>query len=621
MKKSFIALSISSALLSYHSYATPSSAVAQSPTEVMVITANRSVQQQFNVLASVDVFDRQEIEQLQPVSVADLLSRTAGINVTTQGSAAHQTSVFVRGTNSNQVLILVDGVRVGSATLGEKNLADIPLQLIDRIEVVRGPRAALWGSDAIGGVIQIFTRQLAPNEAQLGATVGTHLFGETYAAIGLGNAKHHYTISASAETSQGFNIIQPAANNPYAVNQADKDGYNRQAIAINGDSQLADNLDIAVKGQYVQGKTEIDALYTGDETFYHNHQLSVTSNWRLPNATVHFNLAHSSDNNHDNADKLFVGELANRFDTTRQQASLQIELPQLVADIELITGVDWYQERVSSNNLYAKTKRNAHALYITGRKAWHQLKFEGSVRHDKVGDTLGETTHQLAIGYDITPNWLVAFNQGTAFKAPTFNDLYWPTAFGSAGNPNLLSETVRNSELLTRFKAPQYSLALSVYHSYLANLIEWRPVDSTDPYSGWQPENIKSATIKGVELTLTARLVGTEHTLTLTHLDARDNSTNQQLARRPHFSANYAVNYSINDWHLTANINHQGRRLDSNGASLSSYTLINITASLALTKQLTLSASSTNLANQHYMQVTDYPGDTRGYRLNVDYKF
>lgn len=181
MKKSIVALFITSALSSTASFA------QTNETENIIVTASRSAQDKFDALASVDIIDRAQIEQLQPDSIAELLTRIAGITSSTQGGAGHQTSLFVRGTNSDHVLVLLNGVRVGSATLGSKEFATIPVALVERIEVVKGPRAALWGSDALGGVIQIFTRQLGNGEGQVGASIGHDGYWQGYGAIGFGN--------------------------------------------------------------------------------------------------------------------------------------------------------------------------------------------------------------------------------------------------------------------------------------------------------------------------------------------------------------------------------------------------------------------------------------------------
>jgi len=226
MKKTLIALSISSLLYSSLSNAEQNSAIniskAAKADETIVVTANRSIQDKFDTLAAVDIFTRENIEQIQPLSISDLLGRVAGISISNQGTSAHKSSAFIRGTNSDHLLILVNGVRVGSATLGVKSIADIPVQLVERVEVIRGPRAALWGSDAVGGVIQIFTRDLSAGEGQAGIKVGSNSLYQGYGALGFGNDAHSYTLSATAEQSDGFDVIVPDGSSIYTVDQGDK---------------------------------------------------------------------------------------------------------------------------------------------------------------------------------------------------------------------------------------------------------------------------------------------------------------------------------------------------------------------------------------------------------------
>lgn len=622
MKKSLLALSITSALTTL---ALPVCAGEQviadtEQTETIVVTANRSTQDKFDVLAAMDVFTRADIEQIQPLSVADLLNRVAGITTIQQGTSASQTSVFVRGSNSDHVLLLVDGVRVGSATLGNKNLGDVPIQLIERIEIIRGPRAALWGSDAIGGVIQIFTRRLDHAATQFGVKLGSHNFWQAYGAIGFGNEQNSYTLSSSVEKSKGFDVITPDPSNPYAIDQADKDGYSREAIALTGSSQITSAYTVNVSAQSTQGKTQIDASFGGDETHYKNSHLVIQNQLQVDGTTLQLNLANSTDYNEDNADKLFPGTNKSFFETKRDQVTAQVQVP-INTNGEITAGFDWYNEKIASQNNYAKTKRNASAFYLTGRQQINKLKFEGAIRHDKVGNINGETSYQLSLGFQAADNLLLVLSQGTAFKAPTFNDLYWPNAFGSAGNPHLKAETAKNVEFLTRYQTSLYSIEVSLYQTDFDNLIEWTPVDANNVFAGWQPSNVSQAIIKGGEATINADILGTSNTLTLSHIDAKNVTTGLQLARRPYFAANYRIDYQADFWDVDLEFNHQGARTDSNGKPLSSYTLINLVFNYQLSQQTTLSARITNLGDKDYFQITEYPGDRRGYSLALDYRF
>lgn len=584
--------------------------------ETIVVTANRSVQNKFDVLAAVDVFDRESIEKIQPLSITDLLSRVAGVSATTQGTKAHQSALYVRGSNSNHILILVNGVRVGSATLGVKNLAAIPVQLIERVEIVRGPRAALWGSDAMGGVIQIFTRDFEQGDGQAGITTGSDNYWQGYGAIGFGNENHQYTFSATAEASDGYDIIVPDADNIYGIDQPDDDGFNKESIALNGTSTFTEIYSLEVDAQFDQGTTEIDASWGGDESDHENHHLLLRNHIQLDYAYLQLGLSKSKDSNEDNNDKLNPGQAASYFETKRDQVSALAQIP-VAEDTEISVALEWYNEEISSSNNYAETKRNANSVSVIGRHKINQYSFEGSVRRDEIGDIDAEVTYQTAIGYQLSNNFLIALSHGTAFKAPSFNDLYYPFS----GNENLKAETANNTEILTRYQGDNYSIELSFYQTDFDNLIEWAPLDPQDPFSPWQPENIASATIKGAEATINAEFYETITLFTISHIDAENDKTGNQLYRRPYVTANYSLTYPADNWDVTLDVNYQGHRLDTNMKTLNSATLFNLSASYEVTEQLTLLAKISNLSDKSYQQVSEYPGEERGYSLTLDYKF
>ena len=628
MKKTQLALSITCALTAAILTTTSFNSMAgeqTEQTETIVVTANRSTQDKFDVLAAVDVFTRDDIEQIQPISIADLLTRVAGITVATQGTPANSTSLFIRGSNSDHVLILINGVRVGSATLGVKDIAAIPVQLIERIEIVRGVRAALWGSDAIGGVIQIFTRQLDNNEAQVGAAYGTHNYKQGYGAIGFGNKSNNYTLSANVEKSDGFDILKPAAGS-FSPDQSDKDGYDRQSVALTGSSQLTKNDSLEINAQYDQGNYQFDAnhFYGGDETNYDNYQLLIRNHLQLSDYYLQASIATSQDNNEDNFTD--YGAAQNSFFTTkRDQASALIQLPLTQSkDSEITAGIDWYQEKVSSSTLYSQLSRTANAIYVTGRHQLKQLKLEASLRRDKVGNIDAEATYQLGAGYQLSEYSLIALTHGSAFKAPTFNALYWPADAFFQGNKDLKPETATNTELLARYKNETYRVEISFYKTSFDDLIINGPADPSDKWGLWTPNNVASATIKGAEATISANFKAISHQLTLSHVDAQDDSTKEQLLRRPYFSANYTFAYHWDNWNMAIDVNHQGSRYDNLNfirTKLASYTLLGLNLNYQVSEQLSLHAKITNLGNRSYQHIPEYQGDERNLKVALDYKF
>ena len=629
MKKNHLAFSITSALSTITLTTVSFTNLAADQTETIVVTANRSTQDKFDVLAATDIFTRDDIEKIQPLSVAELLTRVAGITVATQGTSANTTSLFMRGSNSDHVLILVNGIRVGSATLGVKDISSIPVQLIERIEIVRGARAALWGSDAIGGVIQIFTRQLAYDDengrVQVGAAYGTHNYKQGYGAIAFGNKTNNYTLSANVEKSDGFDILKPVAGS-FSADQSDKDGFDRQSVALTGSSQLTKNNSLEINAQYDQGNYQFDAshFFGGDETDYKNYQVLVRDHLQLNNYYLQTSLATSQDNNEDNF-TAYGGAQNSFFTTKRDQASALIQLPLANNnDSEIIAGVDWYQEKVKSSTLFSKVNRNANAVYVTGRQQLNRLKLEASLRRDKVGDINAQTTYQLGAGYQVSNNALIALTHGTAFKAPTFNALYWPADAFFQGNKDLKPETASNTELLARFQDSTYRIELSLYKTSFNDLIVNGPADPTNQWGLWTPNNVASATIKGAEATLSASFSAWSHHLTLSHIDAQDDSTKEQLLRRPYFSANYNIAYHLDVWSIAVDVNHQGSRYDNLNfvrTKLASYTLVNLNINYQATNELTLHAKITNLADRSYQHVPEYQGDGRNFKIAVDYKF
>ncbi|GAW94809.1 MULTISPECIES: TonB-dependent receptor domain-containing protein [Colwellia] len=624
MKKTLIALSIHSLLYSSLSFAGHTSSQFFNKTtkndETIVVTANRSMQDKFDTLAAVDIFTREEIEKIQPLSISDLLNRVAGISISTQGTTAQTSSDFVRGTNSAHILVLVNGVR-----LGIKNLADIPVQLVERVEVIRGPRSALWGTDAVGGVIQIFTRSLNAGEGQAGIKVASNSLYQGYGALGFGNDDHSYTLSASAEISKGFDVTAPSGSIPPAVDKNDDDGYDRQSVSLSGTSQFSKQYTVEISTQYAQGTTEIDAntQYTGDEISYKNYHLSLRNHLQLEQVYLQLGLSTSQDSTADNySDYNNQNGFPNPnslFTTTREQVSALAQLPFAEAS-QLTAGYEWYNESIDSNNIYDKTERDAKAFFISTTRNIERLKLEASVRYDKIADIDGETSYQLAVGYQVSDQLLFSLSHGTAFKAPSLNDLYYPLQ----GNPDLTSETSDSLEFLTRYQTELFSAEISVYQTTIDNLIEWAPLDSSVPYSPWRPENIAKAEIFGAEATITADIADTSNRLTLSHIDAEDKSTGKQLARRPHFSANYNFIYTLGQLGFTFDVNYQGSSFDNSAiqeSQLKAYTVLDIGVNYRINSQMSLWAKITNLTDKNYQTVSEYLSAERGYSFSLDYKF
>jgi vitamin B12 transporter len=615
--KTLTQIAVASALLSSTQYAVASAddGIDGVSLEHIVTTASRSQQDKFLSLSATEVIGQAEINAIQPQNIVELLNTVAGLTVTNLGGPGQSTSVFMRGTESNHTLILVDGVRVGSATLGTTSFSSMSVGLIERIEVVKGPRGALWGSDAIGGVIQIFTKKLKSGEGYVSGSVGSHGFWKTEAAVGLGDDSNSLTIAGAKEDSDGINATDYSG-------QEDEDGYDRQSFSINGYSQLTDEYSLNLVSRYEEGGSQYDNKYGGsDENEHKNYSVKVGGAYKSGELLVETSIAKSQDQGGTftaNASPKVVSEIT----TKREQFGLLTQY-QLNENTSFIGGFDWYEERVANtSSAYVQDKRIARALFVQARHQLNSFLFEGAVRKDDIQGLDKETTYNLSVGYQLNDDWLVSLSRGTGFKAPTFNDLYWP----DLGNEDLKPEKVESTEILVRNKFDNGSVEISLYDSEIENLIDWAP----DADGIWHPENIDNATAKGVDLTISLQTGEFSNLLAAAYVDTEDKSTGKELLRRPKVTASYTLGYQLDA--LTANLvlDYRGKSKDerfnpvtyaTDTITLSSVLLTNISLSYQLTNELSVTGKVNNLFDKDYVVADHYLTDGVNYQLAATYTF
>jgi len=608
--KTLTQLAVTSALLSSASsvVANANANADDASFEQIVVTANRSQQDQFLSLSATQVIDEAQIKAIQPQNITELLSTIAGVTVANLGGAGQSASVFMRGTNGNHTLVLVDGVRVGSATLGTTSFSSMSVSLIERIEVVKGPRGGLWGSDAIGGVIQIFTKKLQSGEGIVTAGIGSNGYWKTEAAIGLGDNLNSLTISAAIEESDGFNSTDYPG-------QEDKDGYDRQSFSLNGQSILTDEYSLNLISRYEQGGSKYDSKWGGsDENEHENYSVKVGGAYNSANILVETSFAKSQDQGGTFAGNAELKDV-NEITTERDQFGLLAQY-ELSDNTSFITGFDWYQERVSnSGSDYEINKRKASAVFIQALHQVESLLLEAAVRKDDIQGLNKEVTYNLSVGYQLSDDWLVSLSKGTGFKAPTFNDLYWP----GSGNPTLDPEKVESTEILVRNQFDDGSLEISLYDTEIENLIAW----AEDDEGNWAPANIDNATAKGVDLTFTLQTGDFSHLLAAAYVETEDKSSGKELLRRPKVTATYTLGYQVDA--ITANLalDYRGKNKDNKYSyiTLDSVLLTNLSLSYAFSDEISVTGKVNNLFDEDYIVAEHYLTDGINYQLAATYTF
>ncbi|MGH2708948.1 MAG: TonB-dependent receptor domain-containing protein, partial [Actinomycetota bacterium] len=376
------------------------------------------------VLASVTVITREEIERRQVQSVQEVLRGVPGLHITNSGGLGKVTAVFLRGTNSNHVLVLIDGIRVGSATTGTTAFQLIPIDQIERIEIVRGPHASLYGSEALGGVIQIFTRKGGGALRPSFSSGGGH---GTYKLVGGasgGGERGWFNLGASRIDTEGFNACSSTTAQPGGcfTFEPDDDGYTNNAGSARFGYRFENGLDLDARLLHAEGNNEFDGSSQNQDDFVQQAlsgqiRFSPAASWGV---TI---LGGRSLDESENFKAGIPGRSV--FDTERQSALFQNDFT-LAPGHVLTVGFDYYNDLIESTEDFAETSRDNKAGFGQYQGAFDDLDWVLGVRHDDNEQFGGEWTGNVGLGYSFGPSLRLTAGWGRGFKAPSFNDLFFP---------------------------------------------------------------------------------------------------------------------------------------------------------------------------------------------------
>lgn len=572
----------------------------------IVVTATRTPHAAATTLAATTVISREAIQHSQAADLMGLLEQQAGINVSRTGGEGKSTAVFVRGAAAKHVLVLVDGVRAASATTGEYDWNALSPEQIERIEIVRGPLSSLYGSDAIGGVVQIFTRRAVGPGAKL--TLGSRGTRAFDFSLGGGDA-WHYSLEAGRESTDGL---------PTFSSDSTAYGFNRNHWAFGIDGRLTADLKLAARLAQSWGRNEQDAN-TGNND-YRNRTTSlkldhqVNAQWRQG-----LTLGNSLDSYTSYSPFVPAG-----IDTTRNSLSWQHDLTMQPGLLSL--GLDYRNEHATKDNSGLLDERLENTgLFVQYRFAALGGEAQLGARRDRHDAFGGHNTWNLRWGREVAPGLQFTAGHGTAFKAPTVNDLYWPNSsdgpytytigattysdtYVTRGNTALKPETSRTSELGLSYRQAAWDVAANLYETRVDDLIEWQ---STITPGGagpgiattydYQPQNVSSARMRGLELSGHARWQEWDWQVALGRLLAINLGTGRQLDRRPENSLTLSAARAYGKHGLRLEASAYSHRLDVNGTrQLAGYGLANAAYEYALNKDTRLGIRLDNLFDKDY---------------------
>ena len=589
-------------------------ASAQSMTPV-VVTATRTEIPIEGALADVTVIDSAALRDAGTASLPEVLRSAGGIEVSQTGGAGSVSGLFVRATRNSQSILLVDGVRVESPLSGGGLPEHLPLSAIDRIEVVRGPASALYGSGAIGGVVQLFTRQADADGwwPFASAGVGTHGTRQLQAGFRSARSGTRVALSLAHERTDGFEATRSGSPDY----QTDRDGNRQRSLSASLSQRLAAQWEVGASLLVNDGRVEYDDAFSTPASARKDYRSTVVSGFvrgrpagawqtelRVGNSAIDYS---------------FEGfTFAPRTDsrTIAWQNTVDAWGGRLLFGVEsLVQRIDGEGVTRGGGFVYARDTRDTDSAFGGYERSWGEHTLRATLRRDRIESVGSETTGALAWGWRLAPQWLLRASYGTAFRAPTFDDLYNPFS----PNPTLQPEKSRGLEFAVEHRSGADLLRATAFSSRIDDAIE---LDS-----GFTAQNLARARVLGVTfdaqravgawtLRGSATLQDTEGVSVDPITGVR---TEAELARRAPAHGVLGVERRHGRWRFGAEAIAQARRFDTQGQRMGGYAFVDAWASYRIDRGWALFARAGNLADRDYETAAGYRSPPRSLFVGVRY--
>jgi vitamin B12 transporter len=577
-------------------------------TSDVFVTATRTPIAKKNVIADTTTINEEEIERAGSSSLTDLLQRQPGIEIYNSGGQGKVSSLHIRGSESDHVVVLIDGLRVNQVTSGLTAFENIPLSQIEKIEIVRGASSSLYGAGAIGGVIQIFTKKgVSGFKAFAAMGYGKYDTRTAQAGIRAGNDSTNYSINVSSLSTDGFSAYK--TNNPIF---SDKDGHNN--LSLSGSINHKFNQDNSIGLNFIKssGNNKYDSRNQFDPTndsFNYKNKMDtqvlginfsnkVTNDWQ---SDLKIGQSIYKYNDNFNFDLGIAGWTPNNSKQNQLSWLNNINLP--IGSLQIM--YDFNRETINKSLGYDKSERN-NSGYMIGyllNKDNHNLQLNYRVDSNSAYGKFN--TGNVGYGYHLNNQWNISALYGTAFRAPNFMDLYYCSPYwGCSNNPNLKPEESKNIEASLRYQKDVDKFSVTVFQNKIDNFIQ---LDSSGI-----PQNTEKAKFEGITLNSSTFIDHFQLFGNITFQSAKNEVTNEKLLRRAQNYGNAGLNYYFSQWNLGAEITAQGTKKES-AAEIPGYALMNLVADYKINNSMKLNFRLNNVLNKDYALAYEGNPKTTGF--------
>ena len=577
-------------------------------TSDVFVTATRTPIAKKNVIADTTTINEEEIERAGSSSLTDILQRQPGIEIYNSGGQGKVSSLHIRGSESDHVVVIIDGLRVNQVTSGLTAFENIPLSQIEKIEIVRGASSSLYGAGAIGGVIQIFTKKgVSGFKAYAAMGYGKYDTRTAQAGIRAGNDSTNYSINVSSLSTDGFSAYK--TNNPIF---SDKDGHNN--LSLSGSINHKFNQDNSIGLNFIKssGNNKYDSRNQFDPTndsFNYKNKMDtqvlginfsnkVTNDWQ---SDLKIGQSIYKYNDNFNFDLGIAGWTPNNSKQNQLSWLNNINLP--IGSLQIM--YDFNRETINKSLGYDKSERN-NSGYMIGyllNKDNHNLQLNYRVDSNSAYGKFN--TGNVGYGYHLNNQWNISALYGTAFRAPNFMDLYYCSPYwGCSNNPNLKPEESKNIEASLRYQKDVDKFSVTVFQNKIDNFIQ---LDSSGI-----PQNTEKAKFEGITLNSSTFIDHFQLFGNITFQSAKNEVTNEKLLRRAQNYGNAGLNYYFSQWNLGAEITAQGTKKEST-AEIPGYALMNLVADYKINNSMKLNFRLNNVLNKDYALAYEGNPKTTGF--------
>ncbi len=560
----------------------------------VVVTATRIPEPLSSIIQPIELITEPQIQKAGQQTVTELLQSQANVEITSNGGMGQTSGVFLRGSNPAHTLVLIDGIRVNNAGSGSISFENLPTPQFARVEIVPGPFSGLYGSDALGGVIQFFTHRWPDAPAVTGAAgYGSYDTSDVYGGVSAGTQDTGFTLNAGYMQSNAFSATNP--NVAFGQFNPDNDGYRNTNVSGSVVHRFGPDQELGVTAFYTQGNTHFDSGPTTDDV--NNEAIGVYSIYSRNRLTSWWQSLLRVGLSQDSS--VITGAFPSQFRSDQTQVTWQSDFSTSIGTF--IAGFDYLQQSVGGTTSFTVDAREIYGLFAGYSAQLGRNTLYATVRDDDNSQFGNHATGSLGYAFAVTPEFRVRASGGNAFHAPTFNDLYFPFF----GDPNLQPEKGTSWEVGADYKVGAQRLSATYFDSNITDLIV---VDTTTfPATA---ANVGEARIQGLELAYDGMLKGFELRARMTFQNPVNETNGSQLQRRAKVFGNAGVARGFGDFNLGAEVVGAGVRYDSVDQSPSSrmggYALFNLVASYKLGRNWNLDLRWNNVFNKSYELAQGY---------------